>query len=351
VLAVILVLVYPFIPWVSLLAVTSPEARAEAAPAVAALLSIFLIGIPVSVATQVRVARQEMYLVHLTAAAGNVASVAALLLVIVTQQGVPALVVAMAAPPVVAAAVNALILFRHDAPELRPSFTLFDLRTGVGLVRSGFLFFVLQISMTVAFTTDTLVVAQIVGPDAVAEYGVASRLFLIPLALVAIALSPLWPAYGDAIARGDVAWTRTTLDRSIKGGLFIAIPVAAVLVIFGEWIISVWANGAVTPPFALLLGLGIWTVESTIGNAVAMLLNGAHELRFQAVAAVVMAVANLALSIWLTTRIGVAGVVWGTVISYGAFVLIPMAVYVPGVLRRIASSRVNLTASGGAIQA
>jgi hypothetical protein len=31
----------------------------------------------------------------------------------------------------------------------------------------------------------------------------------------------------------------------------------------------------------------------------------------------------------------VAGVIWGTVIAYGVFVLVPMMFYVPGVLRRI----------------
>lgn len=339
VLAGLFVVTYPFIPWASVLAVASPQATSEAAPAVAALLAIFLIGMPISVATQVRMARQETYLVHMTATAGNLASVVALLLIILTRQGVPALVVAMAAPPVGAAGVNAILLFRRSAPHLTPSIALADVRTGFGLMRSGFLFFVLQMAMTVAFTTDTLVVARVVGPGAVAQYGVASRLFVIPLGLVAIGLLPLWPAYGEAIARGDVAWARTTLARSVKAALTITIPVAGFLVAFGGWIIAIWVNGSVTPPFLLLLGLGIWTVQSTVGNSVAMLLNGANELRFQAGAAAVMAVANLGLSIWLTSRIGVAGVVWGTVIAYGAFVLLPMAFYVPGVLRRIDSRR------------
>ena len=53
------------------------------------------------------------------------------------------------------------------------------------------------------------------------------------------------------------------------------------------------------------------------------------------IAATVMAIANIGLSIWLTARIGVAGVVWGTAISYGFLVLVPMAAYVPRVLQRI----------------
>jgi O-antigen/teichoic acid export membrane protein len=329
---------YPLIPWPQVLGVTSALATSEAAPAIAAFLAIFLVGLPLSVATQVRVARQEVYLVHATATIGNLVSLVALILVISTRQGVPALVVAMAGPPAIAAAANAAVLFRRNAPELMPSVWLADARLGLTLMRAGFLFLVLQMAMTVAFATDTLIIARLLGPDAVAEYGVAFRLFTIPIGLVAIGVSPLWPAYGEAIARGDIAWARTTLHRSLRAALFIAVPAAVLFVALGGWIISIWVGGAVTAPFLLLLGLGIWTVQTSVGQSVAMLLNGANEVRLQAVAAALMAIANLGLSIWLTARIGVAGVVWGTVITYGALVLVPMAAYVPGVLRRIGAA-------------
>lgn len=335
VLAGLFAVCYPIIPWARFLAVSSPQAVSEAGPAVAVWVAFFLVGLPLSVAAQVRLGRQEGYILNLTTAAGSLVAVVALLIVILGRQGVPFLVVAMAGPPLLAAAANGLVLFKYNAPDLRPMLRLARRRTGVGLLRAGFLFFVLQIAMAIAFTSDTLVVAQIIGPEAVAEYGIASKLFMIPAAIVAIALAPLWPAYGEAIARGDIQWTRSTLVRSIKAGLFISVPAAAALVTFGQPIIGLWVGTSVSPPFLLLLGLGIWVVMSTVGNSIAMLLNGAHEIRLQALAAAVMAVVNLGLSIWLTSRIGVAGVMWGTVIAYGAIVLVPMAVYVPGVLRRI----------------
>jgi O-antigen/teichoic acid export membrane protein len=334
-LAGIFALSSPIISWAHVLAVSSPLATSEAGPAVSAWLACFLIGLPIGVVAQVRIARQESYIVHVTAAIGNVVAVGALLLVIITRQGVPSLVVAMAGPPLVAAAVNGIVLFRRDAPSLRPSISLANPGVGFELLRTGFLFFVLQVAIAAAFTSDTLIVAQLVGPEAVAEYGVAFRLFMIPAGIVAIALSPLWPAYGEAIQRGDIAWTRRTLARSMKAGLLISIPAAIVLVAFGQPILLIWVGPSVEPPFLLLLGLGIWIVQSAVGNSVAMLLNGAHEIRFQAGAAAVMAVVNVALSIWLTSRLGVAGVIWGTVIAYGALVLVPMAFYVPRVLRRI----------------
>lgn len=346
-LAGLFALTYPIVPWAGVLAVSSGESASEAGPAVSVWLACFLIGMPLGVAVQVRMARQESYLVHLVAAVGNVAALGALLAVIAARQGLPLLVAAMAGPPLVATAINGVVLFMRNAPELSPSLKLANRQTGFRLLRAGFLFLILQIAIAVAFTSDTLVIAQLVGPQAVAEYGVVSRLFMIPAAFVALALSPLWPAYGEAIARGDILWTRSTLMQSITAGLFIAVPASAALVVFGLPIIRLWVGTSVTPPFLLILGFGIWVVLSTIGTSIAMMLNGAHEIRLQAAAAIVMAVMNIALSIWLTAQIGVAGVMWGTVISYSVFVLVPMALYVPGVLRRIESHPTSLGSGPG----
>ena len=48
-----------------------------------------------------------------------------------------------------------------------------------------------------------------------------------------------------------------------------------------------------------------------------------------------MAVANILLSIALARRIGVSGLIWGTVISYSAFVVVPYAFLVPRLVQRM----------------
>lgn len=336
VLCIALFVALPLADWPRLLKAESSLAGTEAAPAMLAFAFIFLIGLPLSIATQVRVARQEAYIVHAAAAAGNLLAIGALLLVIGTRQGVPALVIAMAAPPLITSGVSALHLFAAHAPELRPRRELVDWAVAITLVKAGFLFLVLQLAITVAFASDTIVLAHVLGPAAVSEYGVAFRLFTIPMGIVAIGLTPLWPAYGEAIATGDVAWVRRTLAGSIQIAAALGFVGACLFVIFGASLVNLWVGTAVTPSFSLLLGLGVWTVQAGIGQAVAMFLNGANEVRIQAMAASVMAVTNVVVSIWLTTRIGAAGVVWATVTTYGVFVLVPMSVYVPRVLNKLA---------------
>lgn len=110
---------------------------------------------------------------------------------------------------------------------------------------------------------------------------------------------------------------------------------SAVLVVLGLPLIAAWVGTSVQPSFGLVLAIGIWTILSAVGTAVAMLLNGAQVMRFQVVTAVLMATANILLSIALTSRIGVVGVVWGSIIAYSVFALIPVVFYLPRLFARI----------------
>ena len=52
-----------------------------------------------------------------------------------------------------------------------------------------------------------------------------AQMFGLISTVLAMALSPLWPAYGEAIARGDHDWVKQTLYRSI----ILSVGVAACL--------------------------------------------------------------------------------------------------------------------------
>lgn len=332
---------YSLVPWAHLFSVTSVQAQAEAAPATAAWVACFLIGLPLSIAAQVRNGYQEGYMQHMVSILASLAAVTLLVLAIAGRQSLPVLVLAVASPPVVAAVSNSGLVFWRRYPWLRPSWRQVDVRSVVSLLRVGVLFFVLQISIALAFTSDTLITARILGPVAVAEYAVSAKLFMVPTAIVAAMFSALWPAYRESISRGDVTWARRTLTRSLRVGLLITIPSAVLLVVFGLWLIHLWVGDEVQPPFLLVLGFGVWIILNGLGTSVAMFLNGAQEIRAQAGAAIVMAIANITVSIWLAGRIGVAGVIWGTVITYGLFVLVPMTLYLPSVFRKIELQRLK----------
>jgi O-antigen/teichoic acid export membrane protein len=201
----------------------------------------------------------------------------------------------------------------------------------------GLLFFVLQGSIVIGTTSDSVVVDQIVGPVGVAQYSVGYKLFAIGVLLWSVWQAPLWPAYREATARGDIAWVRRTLLRSIALSLAASVAVAALLILMGQQLIHLWVGDLVHVPQSLLVGFACWAVLSACGGAFAAYLNAVHIVGFQIVTATAMAAANIILSVYLTYSFGVSGVVWGTVIASTVFSAIPLAILLRLTLQRLSA--------------
>jgi O-antigen/teichoic acid export membrane protein len=333
--AVVFAFFYPVIPWSRVFNVVSPAAVSEAGPASAALFAAFAFGLPLGIVGQVQLAYQSGYISSAWAILGNLGSLVALILVIHLRSSMPALVVALTGGALVAAALNGWFLFRRQRPWLMPLRRDVEVSTGRSLLRTGALFLVLQVAGLAAYGLDNIVIAQILGAQMVQEYAVPARLFALAPTLLAFALMPLWPAYRESLARGDGAWVRRTVRRSIAMAALINIPSSLVLVAVAPWLLQAWVGSAVHPTPLLLVGLGLWTMLNTLNGPFAMLLNGANVVGFQVVCAVAMAVANVIISILLVQRIGVSGAVWGSVLAQAIFSLLPGTWYVRRLLRRL----------------
>jgi O-antigen/teichoic acid export membrane protein len=326
---------HPAIPWARLFNVTSSEALAEAGPAALALITIFAIGLPLSVVGVIQSASQSGFVTSLWSIGGSVGSLAALLAAIHARAGLPLLIIALTGAGLVAALLNGILLFGWQRPWLTPRLSDFRARVAGPLLRVGVLFVILQLAGAAAYQIDNLVIAQIMGAQAVQQYAIPVKLFSVAPTLLSFALVPLWPAYREALSRGDAEWVGKTLRRSIRLALLINVPAAVLLVITGPLILRLWVGSAVSPTLLLLAGLAIWIVMNSFNGPLAMLLNGANVIGFQAVCAILMAVANVALSVFLVAHIGVSGAVYGSIIAQAVFILLPSAWYVPRLLARM----------------
>jgi O-antigen/teichoic acid export membrane protein len=203
----------------------------------------------------------------------------------------------------------------------------------------GFFFLVLQIAGLAAYSIDNIVIAQILGSGAVQEYAVPTKLFVLAPTFLSYALVPLWPAYRESMARGDGAWVKRTLRRSLILAAVVNIPSTLFLIVTGPFLIQIWVPALhLHPTMLLLVGLGSWTILNTVNGPFAMLFNGANIVGFQAVCAISMAIANVTLSILLVQRIGVSGAIYGSVIAQVIFVLLPELWYLRRLMRRLSTS-------------
>ena len=328
---------YFFIPWARVFNVMSPTATAEAGPMSAILFGAFALGLPLGIAGQVQTAHQSGYITSAWAIVGNVGSFFALIAIIVLHGSLPLLILALTGVGLLAAAFNAWFLFRRQRRWLMPRLRDIELRAVHPLLKTGSFFLVLQLASLVAYQLDNFVIAQIMGAAAVQEYAIPTKLFVLAPTLLSFILAPLWPAYREALARGDVAWVKRTLGRSIAVAALFNIPSSLILLVIAPFLLHIWVGSAVHPTTLLLLGLGTWTIMNTLNGPFAMLLNGANVVGFQAGCSILMAIANVTISVYLVQRIGVPGAVFGSVIAQIVFVLVPDLWYVRRLLRRLAT--------------
>jgi O-antigen/teichoic acid export membrane protein len=347
----VFLLVYPIIPWARLYNVASDSvASAEAGPATAAFVLTYLIGLPLGLGGYVRSAYQEGFVQSAFVGLGNMLTLALLVLATAARASLPILVLAITIGPLVAAVANLVVLLRFQRPWLTPRWSDVTVAATRSVIGVGFAFMALQVAYVVGFQADPLVVAQVIGPVAVGDYSVVSRLFSVPAGLAAIATLPLWPAYREAISRSDIAWVRVTLKRSLLVVLAATVPLAVALTIVGPAVVGAWTQGGLAPAYGLYPALGALTVTFAIANAFGMLFNGAQAMRFHVTTMILMAALNITASIYLASKIGVAGVALGSVLAVVAVLIVPAMVYIPRLLHQLehgSAQAADLLASDG----
>jgi len=326
---------YSLIPWQRFFNVASPIALQEAGPAMAVFVACFAASMPLGIVQRVQLGYQEGFKSNLWQGAGNLLGLVGVLLAISVKAGLAWLVLAMAGGPVLAAMVNWVVEFHVTRPWLAPAWKSSEWESAQNVLGIGFLFVILQMAVAFAFTSDNIVAAQMFGPEAVTQYAVPMQLFSLIGIVVGMLFGPLWPAYGEAVARRDLEWVRRTLVRSLLLAFLMCGLLSVTFVFFGKAIVQIWIGPEIQPSFILLLGMGIWAVLAGVGNTLSAFLNGANLIRFQVVCASLMAVFALGLKIWFAGIFGLAGIIWGTVIAYILFSVIPSIYYVPLLLERM----------------
>jgi O-antigen/teichoic acid export membrane protein len=336
---------YPFLPWVRLFNVKSAAAAAEGARAFLVLYVSFIINIPLGVITRAQAGLQKGYTSQIVGACGSILSLGATVLVILLHAGLAWLVFASVFASIIATLFNGWILFR-ECPWLLPSWHAYRARSAHKIFKLGMLFFVLQCAVAVGFTSDNIVIAQILGAAAVAAYAVPQKLFGFVSMVVSMGINPLWPAYGEAIARGDVAWVRRVFLGSLWLVLGITVPICTLLALAGPWILRVAVGKSLVAPIALLVVLAAWAVVNAVSMVISMLLNGAGVLKPQTMVAVIASMSNLALSIFLTRRMGVMGVCVGSIVTQLLIVFPAYSILIPRLFARIARAKNEIGPQG-----
>lgn len=317
---------WPYIDWGRLFNIQAPLAQAEVSAAVAVALVIFLVDLPARLAAKVLGGYQELTTANLFAMVGSLASLAVMIVLVYEGAGLTGLVAAASGPVVLADIACMLWLLSAHKPWLRPRIAHLSQHAAWRMLNLGGSLFILQIAGLLVFDSDNLIIAHYLGPAEVAPYSTAWRLATCATAVHAGFFPALWPAFSEALVRGDVAWVRRMFWRIMAGTMTASVVFAVLCAVCGRWIIRVWATSAAVPSQSLLLLMCAWIVLGTFMNNTVIILLAKGQIRLQAWLALGVGVLNIPLSIWWVRSLGSEGAIMGTLAAYLLVLVVPQTV-------------------------
>ncbi|MDQ0800083.1 hypothetical protein [Arthrobacter sp. SLBN-112] len=284
------------------------------------------VAIPATLGSRLALGIQKGYINNYVNLASAVGVFIGVLCGSVWQENLYFFVVVFVGIPVIANVAQTVLMLNLRQGRYSPLWAACELSVIGRLLTRGVPFMGLAFAGAVTYQTDTLVIMYVVGAAGAATFGVVLRLFSGLTTLFTGGLQQMWASTAHALADGDMLWVRKSFARTLYITLGLYIAASLLIVFLGRFIVEVWAGESVVPALELLIAFALWNVYAFGMSQVSMLLNGANKVKVQAIAACLMAAANLPVSIYFTNSLGLSGPLYGSLLCHAVFVGVPTVV-------------------------
>lgn len=209
------------------------------------------------------------------------------------------------------------LAFRSRYADIKPSLRFWQKKYLKDIFGLGAMFFIIQISGIILFTTDNFIISKLFSPAEVVPYNIAYKYISISSMLFSIIAAPYWSSITDAYKRLDYDWIESAM-RNIRKISIIFILLILMMIIFSEYFYQMWIGSKVSINWSLTALMGLFFASTIYVTPYTMFLNGTGKVKLQAIQGAVAAIINIPLSIFLSHSIGlgVNGVILATVICF-----------------------------------
>ena len=306
-------IIHPYLNWGQILN-TPPEMNEEISKLVLIIFSFFSLQFIVKLIVMILKADQ---LSSISAGVNTFASLLSLIIIYVLTKTIDSsllwLSVGISAANLIAPLIITLWFFYKNYNDLIPSLKFVKLKYAKDLMGLGFLFFVMQFAALIVFSTDSIIIAQLYGPEAVTPYNIAFKYFSIVTMVFGIITTPFWSAYTDAYHKNDFEWIRHITKKLSTFWVYCVVLVIAMIVCCNV-IYKIWIGTEVKIPFLLSVSMGVWVLISSWTSIFGNFLSGVGKIRLSLYHSVIVIFINIPISIFLAKylQLGSTGVIIGT---------------------------------------
>lgn len=279
-------------------------------------LSVFLVNVVAGLIVRVQYAAQQVALSNAWQSIASLAGIGGVLVAVWLEVNSPIFVLMVGASQTIIAVVNTAWFFavgRGSTYRISPR--MFDGVEGRALIGLGSRFLSISVLISLAMSTDPLIVGHAAGLAEVPAYAIPAKIFSM-LATVVGALSiPLWTANVEALRAGDYVWVQRITRKMtlLSGGVVLAL--SAVTVLLAPWVVETWLKGHIEPPIILMMGFAAVSIVQAIAAPFFMVQNAAEILRPQTVGYLLLLL-TFPLKWVITSTFGYVWIPWVTVVGY-----------------------------------
>jgi O-antigen/teichoic acid export membrane protein len=320
-------LIYPSVNWAHLINAKMEFAKKISGPVVLAIFIPILINIPLALVQRTQLALQEGYRGNLWQIVGNLLSLVSVYVFAKLNMGALILIWGSSIIPAVVSFLNMFIYYGFQMPHLRPCVRYVDRVTLGTMFRTGAAFFTLSIFTTLGLYIDNFIVARISNLVDVTSYSIIFKISQIMNVIIMMLSTPLWPAYGEALTRGDIDWVRRNTKRTVKITTSLALVLSLGIFVCAGFIFKIWLGPNFNYSILTLAGMLMMQVLYAFINPYFMVLNGAGIVVRQILIFAVYTTITLSLKFFLALRFGIGIIPWVGMICYG-FLVVPFVIII-----------------------
>jgi O-antigen/teichoic acid export membrane protein len=278
------------------------------------ILIVFAFGLPAGIIQRIFVAYQEGFILNILLIIGRIIGLTSIFICIHLKLSLALMAALYMGLPLIIISFGGLYLFLSIS-WLRPRFFAVNINVFKEVFSVGAKALFAQLGQSIMATGPLLVLSSQFGAIAVVPYILTQRLLSVVQMIITVGLAPLWPAYGEANARGDIIWIKKTFIKSLKLSMSVALIFFVCFIFFGQTVVELWTKEQESvPTLQLLLACNVLMLIGVWNGAFSAFLNGMNRFGGQAIYGFLLPAITVYLSISLSQDIGLIFTLWFLII-------------------------------------
>lgn len=323
--AVVLILAIPlviFIDWTSLLHLSGKISGDDVSKLMIILVIMMACGFVASLPQQVMLGRMQGFLAHSLNFLGVVGGAIGLIIAIFLKAPLWMLGFSFMGPTIITSFVGG-IFYLHYSGTTFFSYKNLSWPTVQCLGKDSLRMAGYESAYAVSSQSDLLLIGMILGSSASAAYGIAHRVFSLPILLSSIVSQAQWPAMARWDSTGEHVAVARMLKQTVAICTLASTTFALILALFYEQLIRLWMGSYINTELWILVGMIAWVCVATLVNIFDSVLRARYETSYLMRCMFYMAAINITMSLSLIPLIGAGGAIWGSVLGYVTALAVP----------------------------